>query len=197
MQSITRLTRSLDRNSLAGAFTDLEPDRIQSHPIRWAKNQHLMAKEPLKAGIQFHRTLDLLFDFAAQPTEEQRAYLGWVSALRRAIAALGADEITTNADLAIPGKSYRGTSDIVLQGGPAALGVIECKVILAGEQKEARAKDAMQLAAYSQLLAGRGSYDDVWAALAYVEIESRLVRMMLWESARPLIERASPLLRAA
>ena len=197
MKSITSLTRSLDRNSLAGAFTDLEPDRIQCHPVRWSKNQHLLATAPLNAGIEFHNALGLLFDFETKPTPKERAYLGWVSALRRAIVALGAEEITTNADLSLSGKSYHGTGDIVLRGGPAARGVLECKVILDGEQNEARAKDAMQLAAYCQLLAGRGSYDEVWGALAYVEIESRLVRLMVWDSARPLIECAAPLLRSA
>jgi len=197
MNSVTSITRSLDKRRLDGAFTDLHPDRTYAQPVRWTKNQHLLASNSLEAGIQFHRALDLLFDFSAQPSEGQRAYLGWISALRRAIVALGAEEIITNADLAIPGKSYHGTSDIILHGGPAARGVVECKVILKGDQTEARPKDTMQLAAYCQLLAGRGSYDDIWAALAYVEIETRLVRLLVWDSARPLIECAAPLLRAA
>jgi len=195
--NVTTITRPLDSNSLAGAFTALKPDSVLNYPVRWAKNQHLMATRPLVAGIQFHNALELLFDFDSEPTQAERAYLGWVSALRRAITALGVEEITTNAELAGHGKPYHGVSDITAVGGPAAHGVIEAKVILHGSQMEVRAKDAAQLAAYSQLLAGRGSYDDVWAALAYVEIESRLVRLMVWDSARPLIECAAPLLRSA
>lgn len=195
--NVTTITRSIDSNSLAGAFTALKPDSVLNSPVRWAKNQHLMATQPLVAGIQFHNALELLFDFDSEPTQAERAYLGWVSALRRAITALGVEEITTNAELAGHGKPYHGVSDITAVGGPAAHGVIEAKVILHGSQMEVRAKDAAQLAAYSQLLAGRGSYDDVWAALAYVEIESRLVRLLVWNSARPLIECAAPLLRSA
>jgi len=195
--NVTTITRSLDRNSLAGAFTNLKPDHSLTSFIRWAKNQHLLATTPLDAGVQFHGALGLLFDFDAQPTQTQRAYLGWVSALRRGLTALGVEQITTNANVADRGKPYHGVSDILAIGGPAARGVVECKVILKGDQTEARPKDTMQLAAYSQLLAGRGSYDDIWAALAYVEIETRLVRLLVWDSARPLILCAAPLLRAA
>lgn len=197
MKSITTITRSLDRSTLNGAFLNLKPDRILSIPVRWTKNQHLMSKAPLEAGIEFHNALALLCDFDAQPTPTERAYLGWVSALRRAIVVLDAVEVTTNAAVADANKPYHGTSDIIVHGGPAERGVIEAKVILTGKQTEVRAKDAVQLAAYCQLLAGRGSYDDIWCSLSYVEIESRLVRMLVWDSARPLIESAAPLLRSA
>jgi hypothetical protein len=128
---------------------------------------------------------------------KESAYFPWVSALRRTVWALGASEMEIDADLIARGSIPHGTCDLLVHGGPATLGVIEAKVIVSGTQETLRGRDLAQLAAYARLIAGRGSFDEVWAGLAYIELETRLVRLAVFNSSRPLVLRTLDLLRAA
>jgi len=195
--TITDITRSLPQAATSSAFADLRPDTVQTIPVRWTKNQHLLSGVPLDAGTQFHRTLRLLCDFEQQPTPTERAYLGWVSALRRAVLSLGVDELSIETDLEACGTVCHGTCDLLVHGGPAPLGVIEAKVIVSGTQDVLRGRDLVQLASYARLIAGHRSFDSVWAGLAYVELETRLVRLSVFNSSRGLVMTTLNLLHAA
>lgn len=195
--TITDITRSLPRETANFAFADLQPDSVHPFPVRWTKNQHLLSGIPLDAGTQFHRALRLLCDFDQQPTPTERAYLGWISALRRAVLSLGVEELGIENDLEACGGVCHGTCDLLVRGGPAPIGVIEAKVIVSGTQEILRGRDLVQLASYARLVAENGSFDDVWAGLAYVELETRLVRLSVFNSSRQLVLRALDVLRAA
>lgn len=195
--TITDITRSLPRATANAAFADLEPDTIHAFPVRHTKNQHLLSSVPLDAGTHFHGSLRLLCDFEEQPTPTERAYLGWISALRRAVLSLGVDELSIETDLKACGGVCHGTCDLLVHGGPARTGVIEAKVIVSGTQETPRGRDLVQLASYARLIAGTRSFDGVWAGLAYVELETRLVRLFVFNSSRELIGRALNVLRAA
>lgn len=195
--TITSITRSLPLSATNSAFADIHPDSVHTVPVRWTKNQHLLSSVPLDAGTQFHRTLRLLCNFDQKPTPTERAYLGWVSALRRAVLSLGVEELRIETDLEACGAIYHGTCDLLVHGGPTPLGVIEAKVIVAGTQETSRGRDLAQLASYARLVAGRRSFDEVWAGLAYVELESRLVRLSVFKSSRNLVIKTLHLLKAA
>lgn len=195
--TITDITRSLPRNATNSAFADLLPDSVHTFPVRWTKNQHMLSGIPLDAGTQFHRALRLLCDFDEQPSPTERAYLGWISALRRALVSLGVEELSIECALEARRGDLHGSCDLLVRGGPAPVGVIEAKVIVSGIQEIPRGRDLVQLASYARMAAGIGSFDDVWAGLAYVELETRMVRLAVFNGSRELITRASNLVRAA
>jgi hypothetical protein len=195
--TISDIARSLPRETANAAFANLQPDAVHTLPVRHTKNQHLLSDVPLDAGTQFHRTLRLLCDFDQQPTPNERAYLGWISALRRAVLSLGIEELSVESDLEACGGVCHGTCDLLVQGGPAPIGVIEAKVIVSGTQEIPRGRDLVQLGSYARLVAANRSFDEVWAGLAYVELETRLVRLLVFNSSRPLVSRTLNILRAA
>lgn len=110
---------------------------------------------------------------------------------------MGVEELDIETDLDACGGVCRGTCDLLVRGGPAPIGVIEAKVIASGTQETPRGRDLAQLASYARLIAGRRSFDDVWAGLAYVELETRLVRFSVFNSSRSLVMKTLNLLHAA
>lgn len=195
--NISSITRSLNQSSLDQVFADLSPDQTKVFGVRWQKNQHLLANDPLQAGIDFHSTLPLLWDFAANPTPTQRAYLGWLSALRRAIGSLDADG--ADAEVRMPAFSITptGTCDLLIYKTNRIVGVVETKVIVHGCRFTPRARDLFQLASYAHLQSASIPPARLWVALAYIELETKAVRFMVFKNSNTLVTRALEMRAAA
>ena len=58
-----------------------------------------------------------------------------------------------------------------------------------------RGSDLAQLDSNARLVAGREGFDKAWAALIYVELETHLVRLFIFKSARFHIKQTLGLLR--
>ena len=196
MKSISILARSLNRNTVNSAYANVLPDLTRTFAVQSGKHKDLLSSHPLTAGNQFHALLKRMGDDEPlSPTE--KAYLPWLNVLRRAVWSLGASEMEIESPFDGYGVVPAGTCDLLVQGGPAPLGVIECKVIMKGTQNEPRGRDLAQLAAYARLASGQHSFDETWAALAYVELESLLVRLFVFKSSRTLVLQTLKLLHAA
>lgn len=194
--SITDITRSLSHATAAAAFQGIEPDQIRTSPVRRLKYLHLISSDPLTAGNDIHRLLERMGDNKPLSAAES-AYFPWISTLRRLVWDLGADQMDIDVALSSQGRVPHGTCDLLVHGGPRRRGIIEVKVIAKGTQSKPRARDLTQLAAYARLQAGRGSFDQVWAGLAYLELEQRTVRLMIYNNSREIILPTLALLRAA
>lgn len=193
--NVTTITRSLSRKANA-AFEDIDPDHVHTSPVRKLKNPHLISSDPLTAGNDLHRLLQRMGDNEPLSPSES-AYFPWVSTLRRMVWDLGAWQMDIDAPLPACGSVPHGTCDLLVHGGPRHRGIVEVKVIAKGSQECPRARDLVQLAAYARLCARAGSFDDLWAGVAYMELEARQVRLMTFESARAIIEPTLALIRAA
>lgn len=194
--TISTITKTMNRNAANAAYADVLPDLIRTLPVRVGKLQHLIPENPLSAGIQFHALLQRMADSEALSPRE-KALLPWLTALRTEIGALGVWQTEIEANLESKGIVPNGTCDLLVQGGPAPSGVIEVKVISRGTQPAPRGRDLAQLTSYAMLNTERQRYDDVWAAMAYVELETGLVRLFIYNSVSPLVEHTLRLLRAA
>lgn len=194
--SITDITRSLNQHTANRVFHDIVPDAIDEAAVRRVRHPELIAKDPLLAGNTIHRLLSRMADNdPLSPVES--AHFPWVSALRRLVWSLGANQMDIDVNLPAHGHVPHGTCDLLVHGGPKPRGILEVKVIAKGAKSSPRARDLVQLAAYARLCAGKGSFDDLWAGLAYLELETRMVRLMVYNNARDIIVPALPLIRAA
>lgn len=90
-----------------------------------------------------------------------------------------------------------GVCDLHVHGGPKRHGVIEVKTISHGIVERPRGYDLAQVGAYARLIAGHGSFDEAFAAVAYAELESRTVRIYGVSNARQLVSATLELFRAA
>jgi hypothetical protein len=156
----------------------------------------LLAKDPLTAGNDFASLLLRMGD-SYPLSNHEKAYLPWLSALRTMVWNLGAWEIQIERPLAPIGCVPRGVCDLFVQGGPQRRGVVEVKVLAHGACNKPRGRDLMQVGAYARLASGQGSFDKVWAAVAYVELENCRVHLFGVKSARMLVTETMNLIRAA
>lgn len=194
--NVTDITRSLPPRSTENAYRGIHPDAVQIATVNKLKHQHLLSNDPLTAGNDLHHLLRRMSDSdPLSPTES--AYFPWVSAMRRMVWALGAWQMDIDAPLKACRNVPNGTCDLLVHGGPKKRGVLEVKVIVRGTQETPRARDIVQLASYCLLLAGAGSFDALWAGVVYMELETRLVRLLVFKNARPIIEPALELFSAA
>lgn len=194
--SITDITRSLNQHSADRAFHDIAPDSIHVASIRSIRHPECLARDPLKAGNTLHHLLARMAD-KGPLSDIESTHFPWVSSLRRLIWALGAYKMDIDVALSAYGQLPNGTCDLLVHGGPRRQGIVEVKVILKGSQQSPRARDLVQLASYARLHARNGSFDDLWAAVAYLELEARKVRLMTFNSARGIIEPTLALIQAA
>ena len=161
-------------------------------------NQHsaLIPSDPREAGSDFHRLLLRMAD-SGPLVDRERAYLPWLTPARKFIWNLGVTELEIEKKLHGFAGLPNGVCDLLAHGGPQALGPIEVKVIRNGSLDSPRHKDLAQLGAYARLAASHRSFDRMWAALLYVEIENKRICMRGFSSARGLIETSVALIRAA
>lgn len=194
--NVTSLTRSISRHASAAAFNSLTPDIVRVSKVASGQHADLISTDPLTAGRTFAALLERMCDNAPLSPEE-KAYLPWMSTLRTMVWGLGAWEMEIESPLKSVGNVPHGICDVLLYGGPKSRGVIEVKVISRGSVLSPRGRDLVQVGAYARLLAGKGSFDDIFAAVAYVELETRVVRLFGVSNARELVTTTLELFKAA
>lgn len=197
--NVTTLTRSLSQTKSTAAFSSFKPDILRCRPVKVFGPTHLISSDPLQAGNDFSALLKRMGD--SDPlTPKEKAYLPWMVVLRQMIWALGASEMDIELPLSPCGGVPKGVCDLLVHGGPKSRGVIEVKVISRGEVQTPRGRDLAQLGAYARLVVGRShdsDFDSVYAGVAYIELESRKVRLYAVSGAQDLVAATIQLLRAA
>ena len=195
MKSVSIITRSIDQSSAESAFARLSPDIVRTVTVRPNTSSRFLPSNPWRAGVSFHHLLERWTD-DVRLTREEQALLPWIKACRSLLTELGVGHVQTEASLAAFRDMPHGVCDILTKGGPARLGVIEAKVVTTGSVEHPRERDLAQLGAYCHLAARHRDYDQVWAAMVYVELQQRRVRLFGFESARSLIFKTTALLAA-
>jgi len=194
--NVTTLTRSIPRHTSDAAFSSLNPDIVRVSAVKPGRHSHLISTDPLTAGNAFAALLERMGDNAPLSVQE-KAYLPWMVALRKLIWDLGAWKMDIEHSLSPVGEVPRGICDLRIHGGPQRRGVIEVKVIARGIVEKPRGRDLSQVGSYARLIAGKSSFDQIFAAVAYVELETKCVRLFGVSSSRRLITTTLELLRAA
>lgn len=194
--NVTTLTRSIPRHVSDAAFSFFAPDIVRVSNVNPGRHANLISADPLTAGTAFASLLERMGDnYPLSPTE--KAYLPWMVALRKMVWGMGAWQMDIEAPLSAIGHVPQGICDLLVHGGPQRRGVIEVKVLTRGSVKTPRGRDLVQVGAYARLLAKHGSFDDVFAAVAYVELEAKAVRLLGVSNARKLVTTTLQLLKAA
>ena len=194
--SVTTLTRSLPQRISDAAFRFLNPDIIRVSTVKVGPYSHLISPDPLTAGSDFASLLQRMGDIAPLASEE-KAYLPWMVELRKMVWGLGAWKMEIESPLGSKGPIPHGICDLLVYGGPQHRGVIEVKVVTRGSVNIPRGRDLSQVGAYARLVAGNGSFDRVFAAVAYVELETPAVRLFGVSNARELVTTTLELFKAA
>ena len=194
--TVSIITRSLDKQTANAAYLGVCPDIVRTCAVPPGQYRHLVSSDPLTAGNELHALLGRMNDHnALSPTE--KAYLPWIDAFRTAVRGLGVSKMDAEFALSSVGRVPGGVCDLLVRGGPQKRGVVEVKVLLHGTQEQPRGRDLAQLGSYARLIAGGGSFDHVWGAVAYIELDSHLVRIYGFKNARKLVTQTLELLRAA
>lgn len=196
IMNVTTLTRSIPKHTSNAAFSSLSPDIIRVSSVKAGPHSHLISPDPLTAGNAFASLLQRMGD-SGPLADEEKAYLPWMVELRKIVWGLGAWKMEIEAPLHSKGPTPRGICDLLVYGGPQHRGVIEVKVVTRGSVKTPRGRDLSQVGAYARLVAGKGSFDRVFAAVAYVELETPAVRLFGVSSARELVTTTLELFKAA
>ncbi len=194
--NVTTLTRSISRHVSDAAFSSLAPDIVRVARIKPGRHDGLASADPLTAGNAFAALLERMGDNAPL-SQEEKAYLPWMVTLRKMVWDLGAWQMDIESPLDALGNVPRGVCDLLVHGGPQRRGVIEVKVVSRGSVLIPRGRDLAQVGAYARLIAGKGSFDRVFAAIAYIELETRLVRLVGFSNARDLVTTTLNLFKAA
>lgn len=191
--SITSILPHLPTNR--SAFTKIHPDRVLVRDIAWGRAP-AESLTPLESGTKFHHALRRFVE-DKRSSPKYRAYLPWIATLRQMLCDLGVSGMEVETKLKQRGAIPGGVCDLVVEGGLAHIGAIEVKVITGTPLASPRCATLAQIGAYSRLVADRGSFDDVWAAVAHIELQTGKVRLFLWENSRALATAAIDLFKAA
>ncbi|WP_221028909.1 hypothetical protein [Actomonas aquatica] len=185
--NITDFTRSLNSHRTAQAFLGVAADQELTASIKPNANIRLIAKDCRTAGQDLHGLLKRMADDRSLEPHES-AYFGWISKTRSLLRKLGVGEIQMNVPLAGSwmGTALTGACDLLVHGGPKAIGVVEIKTILRGEQTHPRSRDLVQLASYTSL-AEQEFGVSAWASLAYCHFETRTVRIFVFRRSDRLL----------
>lgn len=194
--TVTTLTRSIPRYASDAAFSYLTPDIVRVSTVKPSRHTDLISTDPLTAGTEFASLLGRMGDNDTLSPKE-KAYLPWMNALRGMVWDLGAWQMDIESPLVASGVVPHGICDLLVYGGPQRRGVVEVKVLTRGSVKTPRGRDLAQVGAYARLVAGKGSFDRVFAAVAYVELETRVVRLFGVSNARELVTTTLELFKAA
>ncbi len=195
MKPVSIITRSLNIPTADATFASLRPDIDEVVEIRPNAHVRLIPRNPLDAGVAFHRLLLRMGD--SKPLSfEEKALLPWLSALRNTIWNLGASEMEIEAALPAFNGVPHGVCDLLVTGGPGRRGVVEVKVVAHGAPLTPRSRDLAQVGAYAQLAARHARFSDTWAAVAYIELAERRMHLIGFRNARQLIFKTADLLAA-
>ena len=139
---------------------------------------------PLDLGCEFHALLYRIADRKALSARE-RKLMPWLAACREALRENGAGYLEPEVELEGGKNLPKGRCDLMAHGGLAELGIIEVKVVghLPAEPEDAH---LLQLAGYAVL--AEEVYDEhrIWAAVAYVSLRQRQVRLFVHKGTRRL-----------
>jgi hypothetical protein len=186
--NVSSITRTLNHNIANAAYKGVCPDIVRTCAVPPGPNSHLISRDPLTAGTELHALLGRIADNDPLSPKE-KAYLPFMATLRTMVRDVGAAHMDSETDLPAAGTIPGGACDLLVRGGPQRRGVVEVKVLMHGTQKAPRGRDLAQVGAYARLIARRGSFDHVWAAVAYVELETGLVRFYGFTNSRQLVMR--------
>ena len=188
MNSVTHFTKALSRSVADKAFADVWPDfthTVRVPPSRYLK---LIAPDPFEAGKSLHDRLPLLGNNDSL-SDSDRAYFPFLGSLRDYLRSVGVRSMTPEQPLASVASIGFSKCDLKVYGGLAPKGVIEVKVGRDCPQPS-RGAHLAQLGLYARMIAGWGEYDQVWAALAYVDLHRQTIDVRCFSSTRKLIFRA-------
>jgi hypothetical protein len=191
MNSVTHFTKALSPFVADRAFADVWPDFTHTIRVPPSRYLDLIAFDPFEAGKSLHDRLPLLGNNDPL-SDSDRAYFPFLGSLRDYLRTVGVKEITPEQPLAAVGPIGFSKCDLKVFGGLAPKGVIEVKT---GRERPqpSRGTHLAQLGLYARMIAGWGDYDQVWAALAYVDLHRQTIDFRCFSTARKLIFRAMDL----
>ena len=195
-KNVTTLTRSVSRAAADSAFCSVEPDHFLTGYVEPPAGRSLISTDPLTAGTEYHQLLERMRDNGPL-SEREKAYYPWLRTMRQLLRRLGVRHMEAAKRLSAYRSTPRGECDLMVWGGPQNRGIVEVKVISRGHVETCRGRDLFQLATYARLAAKAGSYDAIWAAVAYIELAANEVHLAAYKTSRALIETTRELLQAA
>lgn len=139
---------------------------------------------PFDLGCEFHDLLYRIADRKALSARE-RKFLPWLVTCRDALRENGAGYLEPEVEMEAGRNLPKGRCDLIAHGGPAELGVIEVKVVntLPDEPSDAH---LLQMSGYAVLAEEVYAKRRIWAALAYVSLRERRVRLFCHKGTRRL-----------
>jgi len=198
MNSVTCFTKSLNPSRAATAFADVSPDSIRTLHVRPSRYQHLIDPNPLQAGIDLHAVLSLLGN--RDPlSPKDKGYFPYLATLRGHLQHLGVESLVPEQPLAPVAPIGYSQCDLLVRGGRglAPKGVVEIKVVQ-DDPEPRRGVHFCQTGLYARMAAGLwGDFDNVWAALVYMDLGRHTIDVLRFCTARQLIFRAMDLWQEA
>jgi hypothetical protein len=188
MPCITKFTKNLDFRRADSAFRALKPDSILTLDVRPSRFQNRINPNPYQAGQELHGLLPCLGN--DQPlSERDKGYFPYLATLRGHLRRIGVTSLVPEQPLTAVAPIGHGKCDLLVRGGLARKGVVEIKVL--HECPDApRGIHLAQTGLYARLIAGWSDFEDVWAALAYMDLQRHTIDVMCFKNARQLIFRA-------
>lgn len=171
--------------------TVFAPDDVRTiqvkHPLRTTESN-------FRIGCRLHSLFERIADHGPLSRRE-KALLPWMTSLRNELRSIGVrfiePEVAISDDTGFPS----GRCDLLVHGGPAAMGVIEIKVTDASEPSAA---SILQLGGYLSLVDGlreRGARDP-WGAIAHASMREGCWRLFVFRHTDGLRNAACELLAA-
>ena len=194
--SVSTITRTLDFNTANAAYEGVRTDIVRTCAVPPGQHSHLLSTDPRTAGNELHALLGRMSDHGPL-LDIEKAYLPWVGVLRTMLRDLGVWKMENEVALSPVGCVPNGVCDLLVHGGPQSRGAIEVKLLMNGTLDHPRGRNLAQVGSYARLIARHGSFDTIWAAVAYVEIEARQVQLFGFANSRELVTQTLELLRAA
>jgi hypothetical protein len=194
--SVSTITRTLDFNIANAAYEGVCTDIVRTCTVPATPYSHLISNDPRTAGSELHALLGRMSDHGPL-CDIEKAYLPWVGALRAMLRGMGVLQMENEVALSPVGCVPNGVCDLLVHGGPQPRGAIEVKLLMRGTLDQPRGRNLAQVGSYARLIARHRSFDTIWAAVAYVEIEARQVQLFGFSNSRQLVTQTLELLRAA
>lgn len=191
MKTVTDIIRSCPAGSIRDTFSSIEADFGSIHPVKVSPGS-VIERDPLMAGIQFHRFLLRMAD-NRRLSESERTYLPFLSVARREMERMGVWKMEIESPVIDKTTEIHGCCDLIVRGGPKRVGFVEFKLVSEAVTAP-RPRDLCQLGLYAHL--GRGWARSSWGALIYVQPYGEVpsVRIFGYRDITPLLSAAAELL---
>lgn len=162
---------------------DIHHDFVLNRTVPVSRGE-IPSGTPFDLGCEFHGLLYRISD--RKPlTARERKLLPWLVTCRDALRENGAGYLEPEVEMEAGRNLPKGRCDLIAHGGPAELGVIEVKVVntLPDEPSDAH---LLQMSGYAVLAEEVYAKRRIWAALAYVSLRERRVRLFCHKGTRRL-----------